>query len=129
MELLSSISKSIPRKRMYVIFLEAYGRPNPGHEIVIVLDNFRSHRAKKTISCATECDVQLAFLPPYSPDLNPIEFIWKSIKRVVSSSFIKDINHMKDLIRESFMTCSSHITYAKRWIELFLRSSNISLKC
>ncbi len=109
-------------------FIRSIRSANPDHEIVIVLDNFRSHKAKETIACAIECDVQLAFLPPYSPDLNPIEFIWKSIKRDVSSSFIKDLNHMRDLIRESFMTCSSRITYAKRWIEVFLKDRNISLK-
>ncbi|MDD1742341.1 MAG: IS630 family transposase [Methanotrichaceae archaeon] len=109
-------------------FLRSIRSANPDYEIVIILDNFRSHRAKETILCAIECDVQLAFLPPYSPDLNPIEFIWKSIKRVVSSSFIKDVNHMRDLIRESFMTYSSHMTFAKRWVEVFLKDRNISLK-
>jgi transposase len=74
-----------------------------------------------------ECNVQLAFLPPYSPDLNPIEFIWKSIKRDISSSFIKDVMQMRGLIREYFMAFSSHLTYAKSWIEVFL-AGNISLK-
>jgi transposase len=109
-------------------FLRSIRSANPDREIVIVLDNFRSHRAKETISCAIECNVQLAFLPPYSPDLNPIEFIWKSIKRVVSSSFIKDVKHMRDLIREYFMTFSSHLTYAKKWMEVFLKDRNISSK-
>ena len=28
-------------------------------------------------------DIELIFLPPYSPQLNPIELIWKSIKRII----------------------------------------------
>jgi transposase len=110
-------------------FLKSIRSANPDHKIVIILDNFRSHRAKKTILCAIECQVQLAFLPPYSPDLNPIEFIWKSIKRVVSSSSIRDVKHMRDLIGEYFMAFSSRLTYAKRWMEVFLKDKNISLKC
>ncbi|MCJ7444307.1 MAG: IS630 family transposase [Methanotrichaceae archaeon] len=107
-------------------FLKSIRSANPDHKIVIILDNFRSHRAKKTILCAIECQVQLAFLPPYSHDLNPIEFIWKSIKRVVSSSFIRDVKHMRDLIGEYFMAFSAHLTYAKRWKEVFLKDKNIS---
>ena len=29
-------------------------------------------------------DIHLCFLPPYSPQLNPIEIIWKTMKRVLS---------------------------------------------
>ena len=53
---------------------------NPDGDIVLILDNFRSHRASDSVRCAEECGIKLIFLPPYSPDLNPIEFIWKSIK-------------------------------------------------
>ena len=34
----------------------------------------------------------LVYLPPYSPDLNPIEFIWKSIKRTISIAFVENVN-------------------------------------
>jgi putative transposase len=69
-------------------FLREIRLRNPEKEIVLILDNFKSHRAKDSIKCAEECSITLIFLPPYSPDLNPIEFIWKSIKRVISHSFI-----------------------------------------
>jgi len=62
----------------------------------------------------------LIFLPPYSPDLNPIEFIWKSIKRVISHSFIKDLGHMKKIILENFLDSASKLSFAKSWIEKFL---------
>lgn len=54
--------------------------------------------------------IELVFLPPYSPDLNPIEYIWKSIKRVVSRNFIVDLDYMEKLICESFLEFSSKIT-------------------
>lgn len=90
--------------------------------IVIVLDNFRSHRAQATVNFAEENGIELVYLPPYSPDLNPIEFIWKSIKRVVSSEFIVDLDHMKEIIRGSFQKYSARISFAKRWIEKFLNN-------
>lgn len=54
-------------------FLRKIRESNPGKQIVVILDNFRSHRAKLTIETAEEIGLNLVFLPPYSPDLNPIE--------------------------------------------------------
>jgi transposase len=34
---------------------------------------------------AEELDIHFIYLPPYSPDLNPIEFGWKDLKRELSS--------------------------------------------
>ncbi len=78
-------------------FFKEIKSKNPMKNIVIVLDNFRSHRARATVNFAEENGIELVYLPPYSPDLNPIEFIWKSIKRIVSSEFIVDLNHMKEI--------------------------------
>ena len=56
---------------------------------VIIMDNARFHR-KKQLSILLEkfnfqqkADVQLLFLPPYSPDLNPIEHYWAHVKNKV----------------------------------------------
>ena len=69
---------------------------------------------------AIERNINLVFLPKYSPDLNPIEYIWKSIKRVVSRSFILDIDHMRTLIRDSFLENAKKLSFAGYWIERFL---------
>jgi putative transposase len=96
---------------------------NPEKEIVLILDNFRSHRANDSAKCAEECGIKLIFLPPYSPDLNPIEFIWKSIKRIISRSFIKSLECMKKIILENFLIYASRLSFAKSWIERFLDGS------
>jgi putative transposase len=94
---------------------------NPKKKIVVILDNFRSHHAKKTEQCAADCVWHRAGLsPPYSPDLNPLEFIWKSIKRVISQTFIVDLTHLKRLIRKHFEEFSSRLSFAHGWIERFL---------
>jgi transposase len=97
---------------------------NPKEKIVLILDNFRSHKAQQSIKCAEICGINLVFLPPYSPDLNPIEFIWKSIKRIISRTFIKDVHHMKKIIMENFIDCASRLSFAKSWIEKFLDKTN-----
>jgi putative transposase len=70
-------------------FLEKIVEHNQEKKIILILDNSKSHRADKTVRKARELKITLVFLPPYSPDLNPVEFVWKTIKREVSVRFIQ----------------------------------------
>jgi len=71
-------------------------------------------------------EIDIVFLPPYSPDLNPVEFVWKSIKRVVSREFINGLDHMRSLIKRSFLNLTSEISFAKSWISKFISEGIIN---
>ena len=107
-------------------FLERIRYLNPNTRIVIVLDRYASHRAKMTRECAKNLGMDLVYLPPYSPHLNPIELIWKSIKRIISNTFIINVGHMKNVIDRHFIKYSSQLSFAKAWIGTFLSEN---LKC
>jgi transposase len=47
---------------------------------VIVLDNARFHHSPTTFRLVKAAGCQPLFLPPYSPDLNPIEHLWAAFK-------------------------------------------------
>jgi hypothetical protein len=69
-----------------VSFLEAArGANGKGRPIVIVTDNAWIHKAKITLTTAADLSVFFVFLPPYSPDLQPIEFGWKDLKRELAA--------------------------------------------
>lgn len=73
-------------------FLEKIRDDNKRYKaIVVVLDNFSSYRSQKLRRKTEELGIYLLYLPPYSPDLNPIELLWRSIKRVVSLKIIENI--------------------------------------
>jgi len=65
-------------------FMKLIRRLNPGKPILTILDNAQIHRAKGVVEKTAELDVHFVHLPPYSPDLNPIEFAWKDLKRELS---------------------------------------------
>ena len=102
-------------KHCDVIFINEIRDQNPEKNILIILDNFRSHHSKFVAETAELLDIRLVFIPPYSPDLNPIEFIWKSVKRIVSTASINSEENLKDRIRDDFLELSTSRTFAKNW--------------
>lgn len=52
-------------------------------KIVLILDNATYNRAYDTQDFATSLNIELKFLPPYCPNLNLIERIWKFMKKKV----------------------------------------------
>jgi len=86
---------------------------------ILILDNSKSHHADKTIRKAKELHIILLFLPPYSPDLNPVEFIWKTIKREVSVNFIQSKEHLRNIIKDEFTRVSKSLSFAKKWMKMF----------
>jgi len=115
------------KKESVCLFLDAVREHNPHGRISILLDNFRSHHAQDTIEYAEMLDIQLVFLPPYSPDLNPIEFIWKDVKKEVSTHFIACKEEMRTLIADSYNELSKKLSYAHAWIGKFLTPLHISI--
>ena len=59
------------------VFLDEISDRHPGERILMVLDGAGWHRSKSLKVPETIC---LHFLPPYSPELNPVEHIWDEIK-------------------------------------------------
>jgi transposase len=55
-----------------------------GRQVILIIDNARYHHARlhRTWREAQLPDFVLCFLPPYSPDLNPIERVWKLVRRL-----------------------------------------------
>ena len=47
---------------------------------IVVLDNLSAHKDKQTQDLIEQAGAELRFLPPYSPDLNPIEKMWSKVK-------------------------------------------------
>jgi putative transposase len=97
-------------------FLYEVKQENPDNDILIVLDNFQTHKSRKTRENARLLGITLVYLPPYSPDLNPIEQIWKSIKRALSPAFYLTKGDLATIIQTTFYQITKTISYARTWI-------------
>jgi len=83
-------------------FLMAIRAVNNDYKAInVVLDNFSTHVSKRVKKEGEQLGMYLVYLPPYSPDLNPIEFIWKSIKRVISIVFVENVEALRKIIERT----------------------------
>ena len=73
---------------------------NPGD--VLILDNASFHKSKETIELIEKAGYKVLFLPPYSPDLNPIEKFWANFKRKVKET-IKMYSTLSEAIDRNFL--------------------------
>ena len=100
--------------------LEAIREQNPPDRILLVADNYGSHHAKLTQQRADELGIEFVFIPPYSPTLNAIEPLWKTLKREISPEIYEDRNHFRQFLTETFLRLSHRVSFAVDWIETFL---------
>lgn len=89
--------------------------------INIVLDNYRVHHAKIVEKACEILNIRLIFLPPYSPFLNPIEDVWKKIKRELYKSFLKSLDFMKNLFKEVFYEIIDSTTFYDEWVKTYIK--------
>lgn len=76
---------------------------------------------KIVVGKAEKLGIELVFLPPYSPKYNPIEQIWKTVKREISKAhLILDLDELYWLIRDVFLGECLSGNYADAWKSDFL---------
>ena len=70
------------KKEQIVEFLKALNA-HLKQPLLIVWDGLRAHRSNlvRDYLDSTQGHLQVAFLPPYAPDLNPVEYLWAWLKR------------------------------------------------
>ncbi len=69
-----------------------------GKEVHIVLDNARYQKCCIVQELAVQLGIHLEYIPPYSPNLNLIERVWKFVKGEISSKYYDDFDTFKQKI-------------------------------
>ena len=68
-------------KKSFSDYIRSALVPNLQPGDVVVMDNCPCHNDKQALDAIEKAGAHVLFLPPYSPDLNPIEMVWNALKR------------------------------------------------
>lgn len=81
----------------FVVFLKEVRKHIRG-KLILVIDNLRVHKSKIVIAyLKNQKDwLKVEFLPPYAPELNPVEYLWSSRKRKDFSNVTISDSHALD---------------------------------
>lgn len=80
---------------------------------MVVMDNLSAHKNKETIALIESAGAEAVFLPPYSPDLNPIEMMWSKVKNFLRSTEARNKDTLFEAIGKALSTITA--TDAINW--------------
>ena len=78
---------------------------NKGKVRIVILDNARYHHAllHQEWRAEVEDHLRFVFLPPYSPELNPCERVWKLIRRLCTHNRLyPDLDSLEEVITQQY---------------------------
>jgi transposase len=80
----------------------------------VVLDNLSSHKTNKVQAAFAALGVEVYYLPPYSPDLNPIEMCWSKIKTFLKQAAARNYSVLSEAVSQALKTITA--ADASNWI-------------
>lgn len=80
---------------------------------VVVMDNLSAHKIKLVRELIESRGARLIYLPPYSPDLNPIEKCWSKIKTYLRAVKARTYETLSEALRQALLTITAED--AKGW--------------
>ncbi len=74
---------------------------------IVVMDNLSPHKAPRVREAIEAVGAELWYLPPYSPDLNPIEEMWSKIKAFLRKAAARTLDALIEAIRRALRAVTS----------------------
>ena len=79
-------------------YLEEFKKYVGDKEVVIIMDNARYHKTK---GLKIPEGIEIEFIPPYSPELNPVERVFQEIKKKMKNEIYKNMDELMDKLSDS----------------------------
>lgn len=74
---------------------------------IVIMDNLSAHKSATTARLLREAGAELWYLPPYSPDLNPIEHMWAKVKNSLRTAKARTQEELYDAIAAALSQVTS----------------------
>ena len=84
--------------KLFEVYVETQLAPTLEVGDVVILDNVAFHKSKKAEQLVRERGAWLLFLPPYSPDLNPIEMAYSKLKSLLRKHAARTFDAISDAL-------------------------------
>lgn len=103
-------------REIFLTFLDEVLCPalQPGD--VVIMDNLSSHKVDGVGQRIEQCGAELLYLPPYSPDLNPIEKAWSKLKEILRQTKARTVEALDQAIAHALPQISP--ANAQAWLRL-----------
>jgi transposase len=100
---------------IFVVFVSEVLAPalRPGD--VVIWDNLKPHQAAQAQAAVEAAGAQVRFLPPYSPDFNPIELCWSKVKQRLRAASARTNASLQRAISEALGAVTA--SDARSWFQ------------
>ncbi len=71
---------------------------------IVIWDNLSAHKSPEVIAAVQGCGAEVWLLPPYSPDLNPIELLWSKVKTALRGFAARTKKTLIEAVGKAFRT-------------------------
>lgn len=93
---------------------------NKEERICLILDNYSTHRSKFIQEVAKILNITLIYLPTYSPHLNPIEQIWRILKRKLKQYKLESEEFLNNKIIQIYDEIINNNHVIDNWYEKYI---------
>ena len=106
---------------IFAVYVERVLVPTLRRGDVVVMDNLTAHKRPQIKRLIEAAGASVLYLPPYSPDFNPIEMIWSKVKGLLRTIAARTVEALHDAFGRAFaavtpgdiLGCFRHCGYAK----------------
>lgn len=100
----------------FLIYVRQVLAPTLSRGDVVIMDNLGSHKVDGVRQAIEEAGAMLLYLPPYSPDLNPIELAFAKLKGLLRKAAVRTVDDLWRKIGDLMdaltpQECRNYLTY------------------
>ncbi|HYL93990.1 MAG TPA: IS630 family transposase [Alphaproteobacteria bacterium] len=97
---------------IFLAYLEQVLVPQLQAGDVVVMDNLSAHKVRGVRDLIEKAGAELRYLPPYSPDFNPIEKCWSQVKQLLRAAKARSLATLERAVTEALAAVTAQNTQA-----------------
>ena len=92
----------------FVSFIQTMLAPHLRSGHIVIMDNVNFHKNRQVREAIERAGARLLLLPPYSPDLSPIEQMWSKLKHYLKKKAARTMAAFHQALLEAFQTLTDY---------------------